>query len=128
MYSIGTHYLWDVKGVDHDNLSFVDKVKPVLQQMIATTDLTILSESFKQFDPVGVTGILLLSESHFSIHTWPEHGYAGLDLFSCIPIDHEVITRMISDLWGTSDISLRILARGAGAGVLDLPDEMENRD
>jgi len=44
---------------------------------------TIIGESFHQFSPQGVTGILAIAESHISIHTWPEYGYAAADIFSC---------------------------------------------
>lgn len=45
--------------------------------------VTILSDSFHKFSPQGVTGIIAIAESHFSIHTWPEHGYAAVDIFTC---------------------------------------------
>ena len=45
--------------------------------------MTILSESFHKFAPQGVTGILSIAESHFSIHTWPEYAYAAVDIFTC---------------------------------------------
>ena len=44
---------------------------------------TLLSISSKKFDPQGVTAVVLLSESHLSIHTWPEYGYAAIDAFTC---------------------------------------------
>lgn len=44
---------------------------------------TIVNTNFHKFSPQGVTGILLVEESHFSIHTWPEHNYAAVDLFTC---------------------------------------------
>ena len=44
---------------------------------------TILGESFHQFSPQGVSGVLIIAESHLTIHTWPEHGYAGADIFTC---------------------------------------------
>jgi S-adenosylmethionine decarboxylase proenzyme len=43
----------------------------------------VISAAFHQFAPHGVTGVLLLAESHVSVHTWPEHGYAAIDLFTC---------------------------------------------
>ncbi len=44
---------------------------------------TVVGESFHKFDPVGVTGIVAIAESHLCIHTWPEHGYAAADVFTC---------------------------------------------
>ena len=39
--------------------------------------------STHKFDPIGVTAIVMISESHLSVHTWPEHGYAAMDIFTC---------------------------------------------
>lgn len=47
------------------------------------TGATILGHHFHRFTPHGVSGVVVLAESHFAIHTWPEHGYAALDLFTC---------------------------------------------
>jgi S-adenosylmethionine decarboxylase proenzyme len=44
---------------------------------------TVLGESFHQFSPQGVSGVIIIAESHLTIHTWPEHGYAGADIFTC---------------------------------------------
>jgi S-adenosylmethionine decarboxylase proenzyme len=44
---------------------------------------TVLSESFHHFSPQGVSGVVIIAESHLSIHTWPEYGYAAVDIFTC---------------------------------------------
>lgn len=44
---------------------------------------TIVEECFHQFAPEGVSGVVVIQESHFTIHTWPEHRYASIDLFTC---------------------------------------------
>jgi S-adenosylmethionine decarboxylase proenzyme len=48
-----------------------------------TSGLTIVGERFHQFEPVGVTGVVLLAESHLAIHTWPERGFVSIDLYVC---------------------------------------------
>jgi S-adenosylmethionine decarboxylase len=45
--------------------------------------LTVLGDCFHQFEPQGVTGVVLLAESHLAVHTWPEHGYATIDVYAC---------------------------------------------
>lgn len=52
-------------------------------QMVTASGLTVVGERFYQFDPVGVTGVVLLAESHLAIHTWPEHGFVSIDLYVC---------------------------------------------
>lgn len=44
---------------------------------------TVVSDQFQQFEPMGVSGVVVISESHLAIHTWPEHHYAAVDFFSC---------------------------------------------
>ncbi|MBV6458338.1 MAG: S-adenosylmethionine decarboxylase proenzyme [Fimbriimonadaceae bacterium] len=44
---------------------------------------TVVAESFHEFKPYGVSGAVIIQESHYTIHTWPEHGYAAVDLFYC---------------------------------------------
>lgn len=113
MNSIGIHYIWDVHHISSSLISVVDPVKTLLDSIIASTQLTIEGENFKQFSPVGVTGLYLLSESHISIHTWPEHGYAAIDLFSCIPVDPSSIQNVITDILGDDVIiSEQVIQRG----------------
>ena len=103
--TIGIHYLWDVRNIDPHRIEWVDTIRPAMERILKLTPLDIVSESYKQFDPVGVTGVYLLSESHFSIHTWPEHGYIGLDLFSCVAVDYNLISQEIKVLLSLIHIS-----------------------
>ena len=58
-------------------------VEAAVRRAIEETHLTVLHSYFHQFDPGGVTGVVVLRESHVSIHTWPEENYAAVDLFTC---------------------------------------------
>lgn len=50
---------------------------------VSESGATIVTETFRQFEPHGVSGVVVIAESHVAIHTWPEHGYAAVDLFTC---------------------------------------------
>jgi len=65
------------------DLSSKSSIEGIVRRAIGTTHLTVLHSFFHQFDPSGVTGIVVLEESHVSIHTWPEEQYAAVDLFTC---------------------------------------------
>jgi S-adenosylmethionine decarboxylase proenzyme len=54
-----------------------------MRQAAEAAGCVILYGQFHQFEPQGVTGLLLIAESHLSVHTWPEHGYAAVDLYTC---------------------------------------------
>jgi len=79
----GDHYLINFFGCDQDQINSVDFWKKVLPESIEKSRMTALKSYFYEFKPQGVTGFLLLSASHISIHTWPEYGYVACDLFSC---------------------------------------------
>ena len=77
------HLLVELAGCPADRLNDVDRVARALRECARLAGTTILSESLQRFEPHGVTGIVLLAESHASVHTWPEHGFAAFDLLSC---------------------------------------------
>ena len=83
MNALGTHLLLDLKECNPDLLDDLDYIKQAMMGAANEAGATILGESFHKFAPVGVTGIISIAESHLSIHTWPEHGYAAVDIFTC---------------------------------------------
>ena len=81
--TIGIHVIAELVGCSFDSLNNESKIKEALLNASASAKFTVLDIIIKKFDPQGVTAVLLLSESHFSIHTWPELGYAAVDIFTC---------------------------------------------
>jgi S-adenosylmethionine decarboxylase proenzyme len=79
----GLHQTIDFFGCDLEQTEQQEFWSRLLREALAETQLTILHERMHAFTPQGLTGIFLLSTSHFSFHTWPEHGYVACDLFSC---------------------------------------------
>lgn len=77
------HFLVEFFSCDTGSLNSMPFWKTVLIQTAEGAGLKVLNQHFFQFTPDGITGYLLLSTSHISIHTWPEHGYAACDVFSC---------------------------------------------
>lgn len=79
----GTHVFGSVNGCPRELLEKVNIVKDIMLKTVSETKLNQVGETFHQFKPFGVTGVILLAESHISIHTWPEKGYAAIDVFTC---------------------------------------------
>jgi S-adenosylmethionine decarboxylase len=80
----GQHVLADLSGVDADKLSDCAAIDRLLRSAAEAAGAHVLHSHFHGFGPgQGVTGVALLAESHISIHTWPEHGYAAADIFMC---------------------------------------------
>jgi S-adenosylmethionine decarboxylase len=68
---------------------------------------------FHSFDPYGVSGVVIITESHVTIHTWPEHGYAAVDIFSCSPkLDHAAIRQHLKRSLSAQRVSGKSLKRG----------------
>ncbi len=110
--AIGYHSILDIHFCDKEKIEFVDAVKQILNDVVDLLQLGKVAESYKQFEPVGVTGFILLEESHISIHTWPEHGYAAIDIFSCRAFDEEAINAYLRKSLKTDHITLQIVERG----------------
>ena len=81
--ALGTHLLLEMNECDPALLDDMALVKQVLLVAAEEAEATVVGEVFHKFSPVGVTGIVCIAESHISIHTWPEHGYAAVDIFTC---------------------------------------------
>ncbi|OGS62194.1 MAG: S-adenosylmethionine decarboxylase proenzyme [Elusimicrobia bacterium RIFOXYB2_FULL_62_6] len=83
MRTLGRHLIAELYGCDKKSLSAVDKVQGVMIAAAKAANATVIDSVFHRFSPWGVSGVVVIEESHFAIHTWPEHGYASVDLFTC---------------------------------------------
>ena len=83
MKLLGIQILLDLENCNDNILDDIDFIKKLLIKSAIESGATIVGESFHKFNPVGVTGIVSIAESHISIHTWPEYSYAAADIFSC---------------------------------------------
>jgi S-adenosylmethionine decarboxylase len=80
---LGTHIIANLLGCPKELLEEVPTVRRILNEIVEEANLNKIGEVFHQFKPHGVTGIILLAESHISIHTWPESNTAAIDIFTC---------------------------------------------
>ena len=80
---LGCHLLLELKDCNPELLNDLTYIRRTMIETAENVGATIVGESFHHFSPQGVTGILAIAESHISIHTWPEYGYAAADIFSC---------------------------------------------
>ncbi|MHA1673755.1 MAG: adenosylmethionine decarboxylase [Promethearchaeota archaeon] len=83
MNALGFHYLLEFYECDSDILKNAEFLENIMQKAVQKSGAVEIGRAFHRFSPQGVSGVILISESHFSIHTWPEYGYAALDLFTC---------------------------------------------
>lgn len=81
--TLGLHILADLYGVEAEKIDRVEDIRELLEGAVKHANLTKISSHYYQFQPHGATGVVLLAESHISIHTWPEYGIATIDVYTC---------------------------------------------
>lgn len=81
--TLGRHILLDVWGVDYEVLNDLERMRDTLFAAAKASGATVVDDSFHRFPVQGLSGILVLAESHITVHTFPEHGYASFDIFTC---------------------------------------------
>src|SRR3974390_1597754 len=96
MRALGQHTLLDYYGCDAARLKRARTVRALLCESVRQGGGKIVKAVFHNFNPYGGVGVVVITESHVTIHTWPEHGYAAIDIFSCSEkLDHSEIQRAL---------------------------------
>lgn len=114
----GTHLLADLSGVAGDRLNDPAAIDQLLRRAALAAGATVLSGSFHHFgNNHGVTGVVLLAESHISIHTWPESGFAALDIFMCGQARPALALNVITAGLQAADCVQQTISRGAAVTV-----------
>ena len=83
MKALGTHIIVELSDCNAQILSDVDQVTNILVTAAREANAEVLQTAFHRFMPQGVSGVVVIAESHLSIHTWPEYGYAAMDIYTC---------------------------------------------
>ena len=83
MQALGRHVLAEVYGCRFEALNDIQKVEDIMVNAALEAGAEIREVVFHKFSPQGVSGVVVISESHLAIHTWPELGYAAVDVFTC---------------------------------------------
>lgn len=81
--SLGRHVLAEIYGCSEDILNDIQSVEKIMVKAALAAGAEIREVAFHKFSPQGVSGVVVISESHLAIHTWPELGYAAVDVFTC---------------------------------------------
>ena len=120
--TLGTHLLMELNECNATLLDDMDLIKRALLEAADEAGATVVGELFHKFSPVGVTGIVCIAESHISIHTWPEHAYAAVDIFTCgekfKPFE---AAHLIADSLQSQHCNVMEVKRGAVSAPLSAP-------
>jgi S-adenosylmethionine decarboxylase len=83
MTALARHVLAEYYGCDPAILDDPDFLRPIIEEAVRAAGAEVIKTSLHQFKPQGVSGVVILAESHLAVHTWPEHGFAAVEIFTC---------------------------------------------
>jgi S-adenosylmethionine decarboxylase len=109
----GVHLIVDLYAAQH--LDDIDHIEATLRRCVQAASATLLHIHLHHFQPNGVSGVAVLAESHISIHTWPEAGYAALDVFMCGSANPDACIPVLREAFSAKRVGVSELLRGQGA-------------
>ena len=121
MEALGRHILAEFFQCDSEILNDTAKIEKLMCDAAEKCGATIVESVFHTFSPFGVSGVVVIQESHLAIHTWPEYGYAAVDVFTCgDTVDPWVAAEYLKESLASKEVTTVELTRGEvkGHGVL----------
>jgi len=113
MKSLGRHLLAEFYDCDPEMINNCALVEKFMKEAAQQAGATIVKSVFHSFQPHGVSGVVVIAESHLAIHTWPEYGYAAVDLFTCgDTVDPWIAYRYLKDKFQAKEADVKDLRRG----------------
>lgn len=113
LYALGTHLLVELKNCNPEILKDLNSVKTILVDAAKKANATIVDVTFHEFSPFGISGVVVIAESHLTIHTWPEYGFAAVDVFTCgETIQPEIAAQYIVEAFECKNPSIVEMKRG----------------
>jgi S-adenosylmethionine decarboxylase len=109
----GVHLIVDLHGAQ--GLDDIDLIEATLRRCVDAAGATLLHIHLHHFQPNGVSGVAVLAESHISIHTWPEIGYAALDVFMCGKANPDACIDILRDSFKAKRVDVDEILRGRDA-------------
>ena len=109
----GVHLIIDLHGAQ--GLNDIDLIERTLRHCVDAARATLLHIHLHHFQPTGVSGVAVLAESHISIHTWPEAGYAALDVFMCGDADPDACIPVLREAFKAKRVEVDEILRGRDA-------------
>ena len=119
MQSLGNHLIVELYDCDAVLINNVRQVEQVLMTAVELSGAKMVQSVIHEFNPHGVSGVIVIEESHFSVHTWPEYGYCALDIFTCgTLIDSYAALHYLVKAFKANSYSVSEIKRG----MLESPD------
>jgi len=116
--SLGNHLIIELYECHRDVINDAQMVEEKLKEAVRVSGANMVQSVIHEFNPHGISGVIVIEESHFSVHTWPEYGYCALDIFTCgDEIDYHSALQYLKSEFQAKSMAVTELKRG----MLDLP-------
>jgi S-adenosylmethionine decarboxylase len=127
--TIGRHLIAEFYGCNPDVLDDTERIRTAMLSAASAVGATVVGEVFHHFAPQGVSGSVVIAESHLSIHTWPETGYVAVDIYTCGGLDPRPGFRHLAVALGAPSCRVQEIVRGLPEDVAHgkalLPEDVQ---
>jgi len=110
-HALGVHILLDLKGCDKRILKSAKRIEEAMIEAAKKARATIVGYQFHEFSPYGTSGMVIIAESHLSIHSWPEYHSAAIDIFTCGDLGCDVAANYLYHVFRAKDHDIKIVPR-----------------
>ena len=114
METMGRHVISELWGCDFEKLNNLVGIEQIFVDAALRSGAEVREVAFHKFAPQGVSGVVIISESHLTIHSFPEHGYASIDVYTCGDMDPNIAANYIAEALGAETRENIELPRGMG--------------
>jgi S-adenosylmethionine decarboxylase len=114
METMGRHVISELWGCDFEKLNDVVQIEQIFVGAALKSGAEIREVAFHKFAPQGVSGVVIISESHLTIHSFPEHGYASIDVYTCGDLNPNIAADYIAEALGAETRENIEIPRGMG--------------
>jgi S-adenosylmethionine decarboxylase len=123
MRMLGRHLIVEYSECDRQLLNDEQAIESFMKEAVRKSGATLVSSTFHRYSPQGVSGVVVIAESHLSIHTWPEYGYAAVDYFTCgQTVDPYKAHAHLKEMLGCESAQVTELARGIPSDTDEIID------
>ncbi len=116
MNSLGHHLLAEFYDCESGALKDPEQIERLMNEAARLSGATVVQSVFHMFSPHGVSGVVVVEESHLAVHTWPEYGYAAVDYFSCGEVDCDAAVRHLAEHLLPTRVETKEVPRGVIEG------------
>ena len=121
METMGRHVIAELWDCEFDKINDVNFIERTFVEAALKSGAEVREVAFHKFAPQGVSGVVIISESHLTIHSFPEHGYASIDVYTCGDLDPTIAAKYIADALGSQTREMTEIPRGMGPVTASKP-------